>query len=174
MKDTLKKIGEISYYIVVALVILFIFNNIISRSDKIFDVVGFRSYTVLTGSMEPGIMPGDLVIVKSVDTKKLEKSDIITFKYEGTTVTHRIVEKEESGFVTKGDNNNVEDSEIVLEADVIGEVITVIPNLGHVVAFLSKPIVMVLALIMLALLILKETFFDKDEENNKVDINNGQ
>lgn len=173
MKDTLKKVGKISYYMIVALVILLIFNNVISKSDKLFDVIGFRSYTVLTGSMEPGIMPGDLVLVKSVDTKDLEQSDIITFDYEGYTVTHRIVGKEEKGFVTKGDNNNVKDSEIVLEEDVIGEVITVIPNFGHVVAFLSKPIVIVLSLIMLALLILKETFFDNDEEVNKTDnINN--
>lgn len=170
MRDTLKKIGKWGYYIVVILVVLLMINNIISRSDNFFEIVGVRSYTILTGSMEPEIMPGDLAMVKSVDTEKLEVYDVITFKYDGNTVTHRIVEKEDKGFVTKGDNNNVEDGEIVPHDDVIGKVITVIPKLGYLVAFLSKPIAIVLALVMLGLLVLKESLFDKDEENSKKDI----
>lgn len=170
MRDTLKKIGKWGYYIVVILVVLLMINNIISRWDKVFEIVGVRSYTILTGSMEPKIMPGDLAMVKYVDTDKLEVDDVITFKYDGNTVTHRIIEKEDKGFVTKGDNNNVEDGEIVPSDNVIGKVITVIPKLGYLVAFLSKPIVIVLVLVILGLLVLKESLFDKDEENSKNDI----
>lgn len=170
MKNTLKKVGKWSYYIVIAIVVLIMINNLISRSDKLFDIVGFRSYTVESGSMKPGIIPGDVALVKSVDTNDLEVNDVITFKYEGFTVTHRIVEKEETGFITKGDNNNVEDREIVPKEDVIGEVIAVIPKLGHAIVFLSKPIVIFLSLIMLGLLVLKETFFGDEEVDNKDNI----
>jgi len=167
MGDTFRKAGKLGYYIVIILVVLLMINNIISRSDKVFDIIGVRSYTILTGSMEPKIMPGDLAMVKSVDTDKVQVDDVITFKYDGNTVTHRIIEKEDKGFITKGDNNNVEDREIVSKDDVIGKVIIFIPKLGYVVAFLSKPIVIVLVLVMLGLLVLKESFFENYEEKNE-------
>lgn len=167
MNDTIRKIGKVLYYVVVVLVIVLMLNNIIVRSDNIYNIVGFRSYTVLTGSMEPEIMPGDLVIVKSVDNEELEVNDVITFNYEGDRVTHRIVEETDKGFITKGDNNNVEDREVVPSNNIIGKVVTVLPKIGFVIAFLSKPVVMFVSLILLALLILKETFFDSDEDKKK-------
>ncbi|MDN8988772.1 signal peptidase I, partial [Staphylococcus aureus] len=63
--------------------------------------------------MEPEINTGDLAIVKSIDADDVKFGDIITFKYEGKVVTHRVVEKNEEGFITKGDNNNSNDTEIV-------------------------------------------------------------
>ncbi len=51
---------------------------------------------VLTGSMEPGIRPGDAILVKKLtqeeEVLQLEEGDIINFKREEITITHRILE----------------------------------------------------------------------------------
>lgn len=62
---------------------------------------GLGSYTVLSGSMEPAIQTGSLIYV--YDTNDYTEGDIITFVEEGETVTHRIVDETEQGFITKGE-----------------------------------------------------------------------
>src|SRR5699024_1622754 len=78
---------------------------------------GAQAYTVLTGSMEPGIAPGALVVVKPTPVDELVAGDVITFQpYSGdpTVVTHRItgIYYDMSGqprIYTQGDANNVAD-----------------------------------------------------------------
>ena len=94
---------------------------------------------VLTGSMEPVIYPGDVIIVKKMLEEEqidaLTKGDVITFQRLDYTVTHRIQDVliDEAGnrsFVTKGDNNESEDQEAVLPNDIRGIVVRVIPKIG--------------------------------------------
>ncbi|SHE31204.1 signal peptidase I [Clostridium fallax] len=144
--------------LVVAFMILIILNGILNRFDGAYNTIGYRTYTILTGSMEPKIKPGDIVLVKKVAEDELKEGDIITFKEDNRIVTHRIVEKNNNGFITKGDNNNVKDSEIVKENNIIGQVKLVIPKLGYVLVFLSKPIVISAILIIIALIIIWDVF----------------
>lgn len=153
-----KKIGNTIYYIVVGMLVLILINNFMSKSDAIFKAVGFRTYSILSGSMEPEIRTGDLAIVKSAKMNQVEPGDVITFKYEGNIVTHRIVEKNEEGFITKGDNNNAEDTEIVKEEELIGKVLFHMPFLGYITVFLSKPIVISGLMVLIAISILWDTF----------------
>ena len=53
-------------------------------------------------------------------------------------VTHRIVEKSEEGYCTKGDANAEEDAGIVLEKQVIGNVIVALPWLGFGIVWLRQ------------------------------------
>ena len=94
---------------------------------------------ILTGSMEPLIMPGDVVLVHKISNEdeiyELSKGDIINFKRGNIIITHRIKEvlKDEAGnlsFETKGDNNNAIDEEKVQPNDIKGTVIKVVPKLG--------------------------------------------
>lgn len=94
---------------------------------------------ILTGSMEPLIMPGDVVLVHKISNEdeiyELSKGDIINFKRGNIIITHRIKEvlKDEAGnlsFETKGDNNNAIDEEKVQSNDIKGTVIKVVPKLG--------------------------------------------
>ena len=94
---------------------------------------------ILTGSMEPLIMPGDVVLVHKISNEdeiyELSKGDIINFKLGNIIITHRIKEvlKDEAGnvsFETKGDNNNAIDEEKVQPNDIKGTVIKVIPKIG--------------------------------------------
>ena len=56
---------------------------------------------------------GDLVIVHR--EKEYRVGDIVVFDSGGLSVTHRILEKAQEGFVTKGDANNVPDKELLSE-----------------------------------------------------------
>ena len=96
---------------------------------------------VLSGSMEPSIHIGDIVVSSRVDVKELKEGDIITFRYKGEDnyITHRIskVLHTEFGifFKTKGDANENEDSRLVESNEVVGKVLFVIPYLGYLPAF---------------------------------------
>ena len=74
--------------------------------------------------MNPIFNKGDIVIVKKQESYEI--GDIITYYLdENCLITHRIVEKYENGFITKGDDNNVNDKEIVKLDQIIGKVIYV-------------------------------------------------
>lgn len=100
------------------------------------------SYVVLTSSMSPTIDAGDVVYV--VPSGDYAVGDVVTFTREGTTVTHRIVEETESGFVTKGDANNAADGQPVPESAIVGSVVASVPFYGHALAFASSPLGMLL------------------------------
>ena len=94
---------------------------------------------ILTGSMEPLIRPGDMIIIKRIqkeeDIEVLEVGDIINFRRGEINITHRILEihTDDAGnvsFQTKGDNNRSPDEEIVAAADVRGEIIYTLPKVG--------------------------------------------
>lgn len=98
---------------------------------------------VLTGSMEPCIEPGDLVIIDKTAHDSLAVGDVIQFKRDGVTVLHRIVgitqsEKGQTAFVTKGDANNAPDSQPVSADDVIGRYLFRIPKIGYLPIWLGS------------------------------------
>ena len=101
---------------------------------------------ILTGSMEPGIKPGDAVIIKKIseeeDIYKLAVGDVINFDRGEINITHRIIKIEEDSagnlqFVTKGDNNKSEDVQPVMPNDINGTVIKTVPKVG-ILALLVK------------------------------------
>ncbi len=75
---------------------------------------------VETGSMRDKINVGDYILIHKQSNYKV--NDIVTYKINESYITHRIVEIDEDKIITKGDANNVEDSEITKE-DIIGKVI---------------------------------------------------
>ncbi len=97
----------------------------------------FYAYIVLSGSMEPSVRTGSVVIV---DGRKNEwnPGEVITYRRGNMVVTHRIVEKSEEGYHTKGDANEEEDAGIVSEEQVIGKVIAVLPWLGFGIVWIRQ------------------------------------
>jgi signal peptidase len=90
---------------------------------------------VVTGSMEPMIYPGDVILIKkSTDIKEIQVGDVIYFKRDDIMISHRITEIIEKDGVpkyrTKGDNNNTADIQLVNPEQIKGEVIKVVPNVG--------------------------------------------
>ena len=95
---------------------------------------------IATGSMEPMIDPGDIVLLKQIRSadqiRNLKDGDIIQFQRDEIRITHRIIDVKEDklgnlSFQTKGDNNSSADSQIVLPNDVRGIFVAVVPKLGY-------------------------------------------
>ncbi|MBU0974881.1 signal peptidase I [Patescibacteria group bacterium] len=115
----------------------FLFAPLLSQVDfsKLF---GSTFYVIQSGSMEPSIMTGDLILIHS--QSNYAKNDVITFIDESSrVVTHRINSVTASDsvaeFITKGDANPYQDFEIVLAANVLGKVALVIPKAGFIVSW---------------------------------------
>lgn len=102
-------------------------------------VGGATAYTVLTGSMEPGMPPGSLAVVRPVDPAHLRTGDVITYQLksgEPAVVTHRIVgvgatTRGELRFTTRGDANTAEDPPVQPE-QIRGRLWYQMPWLGYV------------------------------------------
>ncbi len=91
---------------------------------------------VLSGSMEPAIKTGSIVVIKPEIVYKI--GDVVTFQnsdYLKVTVTHRIFSIKNGSFVTKGDANKTPDIKEVSEKQILGKVFFVIPLLGYLVNF---------------------------------------
>lgn len=145
---------------VTGVIILLVLNLITTKSDKLFKLIGFRTYTVLSGSMEPEFYPGDMVVTKHKDKANINVNDIVTYRdNEGVIITHRIIEETDEGYITKGDNNNVKDAGILKAENIIGKVKFSIPKIGYVMNFLSDSKVVAIQMVFLAIFIF---FYYKD------------
>lgn len=103
----------------------------------IWFVVGlfpFYPSVIVTGSMEPLIRPGDVVLIKKITGAEVQQGDVIHFRLDKITVTHRVIAindtEKERQFLTKGDNNDTADIKPVASPQVKGKVVRVIPKLG--------------------------------------------
>lgn len=137
MKATLKKIWNIASTVLVVLMVLCAVFLMGSR------LMGYRVFTVISGSMEPQYSVGDLIYVKAVDVNTIQVGDPITFVLNEDLVvaTHRVVEidAENQRFYTKGDANEIVDNEPVHFNNVIGVPQFSIPKLGYVSDFIQNP-----------------------------------
>lgn len=114
-----------------------------------------RYEPVYTGSMEPALPVGSVVVIKPVDPETLKEGDIICFKLsEPTTITHRIINITNEGFITKGDANEDPDQWIVKKESVIGKAIVTIPFIGYIGYFVRTPIGFILLIVIPASLII--------------------
>ncbi|MFE7408306.1 signal peptidase I [Isoptericola sp. NPDC057559] len=99
-------------------------------------LLGAVPLTVLSGSMEPALSPGDVVVTRPVDADQIRVGDVITFQPESedpTLITHRVTGVRtgaEPGFVTQGDANGAPDAPIVAD-QVMGRVAYSVPYVGH-------------------------------------------
>jgi signal peptidase I len=102
-------------------------------------VLGAVPLTVLSGSMEPGLSPGDVVVVRPVAAEDIRVGDVVTFQPvsdDPSLVTHRVVGLGVSGtgestFTTRGDANGADDEPVVAD-QVMGRVAYSVPLVGHV------------------------------------------
>ena len=137
MKDTLKKVWNIVSSVLVVLIVLCAVFLMGSR------ILGFRVFTVISGSMEPEYSVGDLIYVKEVDVNTIEVKDPITFILNEDLVvaTHRVIsiDKENKYFYTQGDANDTPDASPVHFNNVIGVPQFSIPLLGYVSDFIQHP-----------------------------------
>jgi len=134
---------------------------------------GFKFLVVESGSMEPAIKTGSLIIVAKSNTFNI--GDIITFKKSqpvnkktklGTT-THRIVGMEKNNFITKGDANKNNDDKTVGKQLIIGKVKFTIPILGYVISFAKTQTGFILLMVIPAIIIIYSELLNIKKEMSK-------
>lgn len=182
----LKKILKLVEYIIYGILgLLLIINTIIMiktqlHPKEIPGIFGRKPFVVLSGSMKPNILIGDLIIVKEVDANTLQKDDIIAYRDDKDLVTtHRIINviktDEDICFETKGDSNNVKDSALVCSKDIEGKYIHRIARLGNLILFVQQPLgfgIMMITILLFGVIIFmisnrridKEFAVEKEEE----------
>ena len=101
-------------------------------------VIGQRPYTVLSGSMEPAIGTGDVVIVEPISPRRARVGDVVTFsdpRSSARLITHRVRSSRRRGrridFVTKGDANNTVERWRIPADGVISRVRYRVPEVGR-------------------------------------------
>ena len=150
-----KRIVSIIIYIIIIPLLVYNISLIIqavTNPNKTPSFFGIKTYTIVSGSMEPELEIGDIVLVRETDKSDIKEGDIISFRQGQSVVTHRIIEIKENDekqtYVTRGDNNNIEDKEET-EYDMIeGKFVGKIHFLGKISLILQgKMTVIIIALI---------------------------
>ena len=121
-------------------------------------LIGYTPYAVLSPSMTPKYLPGDLIYVEKTDPGQITEGDVITFVVDenSTVVTHRVdaVVRTEHKFYTKGDANENRDGNPVLYENVLGVVKFSLPKLGYVSSYVASQTGRYVAIIGVLVLIL--------------------
>lgn len=129
-----KTIKRILFYAVVALLVAAIVGTVALR------LLGFQFRAVLSGSMEPALPVGSMLLVKQTPLADIRVGDDITFVRDKnlTVVTHRViaVDAENELITTQGIANNTPDSPVYYE-NVLGVVKVSVPLLGYAVSWLD-------------------------------------
>lgn len=133
----LKKVKNIIMTIILIIVGYAVLGNISALNSPLYNIVHYRNYVVLTGSMEPDISPGDYITVLKVNLDKLKEGDVVTYSREGTSVTHKIVSIDGDTVITQGTANNIAD-EPITKSDIIGKYLFKIPSVGYAMQFFSS------------------------------------
>lgn len=135
--------------------------------------VGGQTLSVLSGSMEPGIPVGSLIVITDVNANELEVDDVITFKVsDSTLVTHRIVEidEEQQLYTTKGDANETNDGNQISHNNIVGKLVFSVPLLGYLSIYMQTPLgIAFLCGIVIVLLLLNylPEILKKNEKNKE-------
>ena len=158
-------------YLSLAVVLLFaLFLAVIQVKgfDRLPLLKGYKPLIVLSGSMEPTLKVGSVVLVHKVNPDDIRVGDIITFSpsvdlnkpqpAEQTLTTHRVVRINDGNgvraFETKGDANNDFDAGQVSESSVVGKAGLCIPYLGYISNYLhGKPALILLVATALGIMI---------------------
>lgn len=132
MKKTIIKILNVLKIIVLAILIIFViataYQKVIPNYPSIF---GFRTFSIITSSMEPKLKIGDVILVKEQKSSSYKVGDVITFKgmsgeLAGKIVTHEIVGITNEGgrkiYYTKG-IKNISNDPAVYEEQILGKYI---------------------------------------------------
>jgi len=145
------------------------------KPDEVPSIFKYKPFIVLSGSMEPDIKVGDLVIVKKTTIDELNDNDIIAFRdAEGSVTTHRIIKTIELDnkkcFKTKGDNNNTEDDTSVCENQIEGKYQSKISKIGKFIMFIQDPLGFTVIMLSVLIVCILVYFISVRGINKKVEL----
>ena len=152
--------------IIVTIIIIiggyYIYQIKITKNDYA-NLFGYTFFEVATGSMEPTMSIGDVVVVKVND--EVKENDIIVYKEENSFITHRIIKIDGQNLITRGDANNSEDKPIK-SSQILGKVIYTIPKIGIWRKILASPEILGMIIVVIILLGIIFMYTSKSEDEN--------
>ena len=165
-------------YIILIPIIIFNFTLIIKsfiNPNQTPDFFGYKSFVIMSGSMEPTIKKGDAILVKEVPENEIRLNDIISFtittNQNKTNVTHRVIGiAEENGkrkYTTKGDNNNTEDRERITYEQIDGKYQFKMSQFGVVINLLKSKITLTILILIIILITCYKSKIKKRKEQRK-------
>ena len=146
------------FVLIIVTFIIYNFVSIFVLKQNYVNYFGYTYFNVGSGSMHPTIESDDIVIVKMGGVYKL--NDIVTFPFQNSFITHRVVEIRDNVLITKGDANYIKDVPINSD-DVIGKVVFIWKKGGIVRKVLLAPRVLITFVITLFLIAITYSY-DKD------------
>jgi len=155
---TVKVISAILYIILIP-IIIFNFTLIIKsfiNPNEIPDFLGYKTFVIVSGSMEPTIMTQDAILVKEVPQDEIKINDIISFSQGESIITHRVIGiVKDDGMIkyrTKGDNNNIEDKKKTTYEQIEGKYQFKLKQLGVVTKMLKSKITLIILVLIIILI----------------------
>ena len=154
-------IVSIVLWAIILLAALFAFTTLATRDEmNVSSLAGFTPMMVETDSMAPTFSAGDLILIKKTDPASLKEGDIITFhtiiENQYALNTHRIDSiVEHNGmrsYITKGDNNDIPDTHVIADGDIVGKYVGKVSGLGKVMKFLSSSVGFLVVIVLPLLL----------------------
>ncbi len=122
--------------------------------------LGWQINAVLSGSMEPQLKVGGLVITRPIEPEAIAVGDIIIYRpiaVGENLISHRVVGVQRNSplsFQTKGDANDDPDPLLVPAQNVVGKIYFHVPFLGYATQFLKTPPGFLMALVVPGLAII--------------------
>jgi signal peptidase I len=119
-------------------------------------MAGYKLMTVLSGSMEPAIHVGDVIIARTASpADEIREGDVITYRTRenpNMLITHRVISITKTAgrttYLTKGDNNPGADTAGVTPDQLVAMYRWRLPYFGYLVQFIRKPLGIVLFVIL--------------------------
>lgn len=142
---------------------LYVVQSTVFLRDAMPMPFGYGASVVLSGSMEPALAAGDLIIVHEEDTYAV--GDAIVFRDGAGFTVHRLKSIDGEMFVTRGDANDTDDAPI-RAADVKGKVVKCLKGAGNLVSAVRSPVGIVVTL-GLAVLLFEAPYLLRDRKKRE-------
>lgn len=119
--------------------------------------LGIRTEVVLTGSMQPTLSPGDMLVVRGITAAEMRVGDIVSFAapdQQGVVITHRVrkLHTRADGriaVVTQGDANNTPERWTISPRGSVARVVQTIPGVGKLTDWTHDPLTRTIVFLVL-------------------------
>lgn len=119
------------------------------------DFLGYKTYEIVSRSMESTINKNDVIVVREVPKTEINENDIIAFDNGEEVITHRVIDIEnidgEIFYITKGDNNRNIDKDKITYEQIEGKYVFKINKFGYILNILKNRYLLSILFIILIL-----------------------
>lgn len=132
-------------------ILLLVFDLVLILPVYIPRSMGYQTFFITTGSMDPVIPTGSIAYFKAADPATLQPGEVIAYtNSDGIVVVHRIKTNvpEQKYLQAKGDNNKVLDRDRITYDHVHGIYAGFIPGIGKLMYFMHSAVGRILQIII--------------------------